>query len=822
LFNQIKYAKASALLEELEISNKGEFEFQDPWYVKSDLTQPGNYWIPCLSSYEPTGKHGATEKGVFVNQGWPGWNPPYYSVKAEQIQNISLSNSGRTHKFYFQNWAYDPNKISLQYPNALETGIVFKETNAQLSANYKGTQLTSSAEALTRNGANKLVNLTGSDLFFAYESMGNIWFENSTDGGSTWSLLNNGNPINQQNGKEPVVVKLNPSQVFVAYFEDADPNAYPQENGKIKGVIFDVVYNQIVDDYVIKVWEDWETFTFTDIPYLTMSYSSSGDPRGIVAWSEGNTAFYVYLKFNSSTFQITQISEPDICLSMEDPITDLSIASAPSFESFPLTFHITGVWNNSGTTSTDMVYRKLTAANSSSNYLSGSTLYYISTGSGYSLNQYPSLIEVVSGGQSAARIVWRGERVRRSEEEEFGLNKNTKNDETLSSEEDREANIIFVDPETPNNFWVFGSRGSANKPVIVRTNPLTGTNKGYAFAWSEEEGSLHYYAKNSTLSMTGYSGSGKDVQLTSGIDGSNNLTHLRALGLNYNSAPYFFQASAQIIGGLQKENKTKIKHAREGIVYKEKGTFYFSIGDISVDGTDIEFVEFPDSVIINNINQFNSYLETKPFSINNQAEFYYSVQYGVTDSALAVHVLNAADIVNYQVELIDALTNEVLGIFDNITFSSVNVSQYANLSYKVNTEGIGEKTVKLRLKVTENISSSFSIARKMNDGYLFAKRGYKEINYSGIMTPTEYALYQNYPNPFNPVTTITYQIPKEGLVTLKIYDILGKEVTTLINEEKQAGKYSIDFNASRLSSGVYLYELRSNEYKSTKKLLLMK
>jgi hypothetical protein len=78
-------------------------------------------------------------------------------------------------------------------------------------------------------------------------------------------------------------------------------------------------------------------------------------------------------------------------------------------------------------------------------------------------------------------------------------------------------------------------------------------------------------------------------------------------------------------------------------------------------------------------------------------------------------------------------------------------------------------------------------------------------------------LFQNYPNPFNPVTTITYQIPKEGLVTLKIYNILGREVTTLINEEKQAGKHSIDFNASKLSSGLYLYELRSNEFKSTKK-----
>ncbi|HRI47762.1 MAG TPA: YCF48-related protein, partial [Ignavibacteriaceae bacterium] len=71
-------------------------------------------------------------------------------------------------------------------------------------------------------------------------------------------------------------------------------------------------------------------------------------------------------------------------------------------------------------------------------------------------------------------------------------------------------------------------------------------------------------------------------------------------------------------------------------------------------------------------------------------------------------------------------------------------------------------------------------------------------NDNNPLTGTGYQLFQNYPNPFNPTTTITYQIPKEGLVTLKIYDILGKEVTTLINEEKQAGKYSIEFNASKL------------------------
>jgi phosphatidylserine/phosphatidylglycerophosphate/cardiolipin synthase-like enzyme len=94
-----------------------------------------------------------------------------------------------------------------------------------------------------------------------------------------------------------------------------------------------------------------------------------------------------------------------------------------------------------------------------------------------------------------------------------------------------------------------------------------------------------------------------------------------------------------------------------------------------------------------------------------------------------------------------------------------------------------------------------------------------EIN---LEVPDQYSLQQNYPNPFNPVTTINFQIPVSGIVTLKVYDVLGREVITLINEEKSAGSYSLEFNASKLSSGVYIYQLNSGNFKATKKLLLMK
>jgi len=88
--------------------------------------------------------------------------------------------------------------------------------------------------------------------------------------------------------------------------------------------------------------------------------------------------------------------------------------------------------------------------------------------------------------------------------------------------------------------------------------------------------------------------------------------------------------------------------------------------------------------------------------------------------------------------------------------------------------------------------------------------------------PSVYSLSQNYPNPFNPVTKINFSIPKQGLVTMKIYDVLGREVKTLVNDIKMAGNYSVDFNASEFSSGVYFYRLESGSFSEVKRMMLIK
>jgi hypothetical protein len=89
-------------------------------------------------------------------------------------------------------------------------------------------------------------------------------------------------------------------------------------------------------------------------------------------------------------------------------------------------------------------------------------------------------------------------------------------------------------------------------------------------------------------------------------------------------------------------------------------------------------------------------------------------------------------------------------------------------------------------------------------------------------TPGDYFISQNYPNPFNPSTTISYTLPIAGEVTLKVYDILGNEITTLVKGFKMAGKYDVDFNASSLPSGFYFYQLKAGSFFETNKMLLIK
>jgi len=114
-----------------------------------------------------------------------------------------------------------------------------------------------------------------------------------------------------------------------------------------------------------------------------------------------------------------------------------------------------------------------------------------------------------------------------------------------------------------------------------------------------------------------------------------------------------------------------------------------------------------------------------------------------------------------------------------------------------------------------------SIINAIQDG-LGKNAGELNPEIDNLAVPKEFALHQNYPNPFNPMTTIKYSLPEPQYVTLKVYDMQGREVETLIDEQKDAGFHSVTFNGGRLSSGVYFYRLITEKFTEIKKLLLLK
>ncbi len=132
-------------------------------------------------------------------------------------------------------------------------------------------------------------------------------------------------------------------------------------------------------------------------------------------------------------------------------------------------------------------------------------------------------------------------------------------------------------------------------------------------------------------------------------------------------------------------------------------------------------------------------------------------------------------------------------------------------------EGVVKENCELIAFVQNDDDKEILVAAKVNLG-----DGPNAISGKGTLTPGQFALEQNYPNPFNPTTTIRYALPKAAHVTLTLYDITGRKIATLINENKTAGHYEYSLNGSRLASGIYFYSLDAGNFHATRKMILLR
>jgi len=174
---------------------------------------------------------------------------------------------------------------------------------------------------------------------------------------------------------------------------------------------------------------------------------------------------------------------------------------------------------------------------------------------------------------------------------------------------------------------------------------------------------------------------------------------------------------------------------------------------------------------------------------------------------------------------------------NNVTLSWTTVSELNNSSFSIERKSSVSADWNTIGSVggngTSNVQHSYSYTdRNLNTGTYNYRL--KQIDYNGnfeyfelssevsVGMPGDLTLNQNYPNPFNPATKISFDIPKDGMVTLKVYDYIGREVATLVNEHRSAGYYSIEFNGSNLTSGIYFYKLVSNGKTKVMKMSLIK
>ncbi|HRP93934.1 MAG TPA: hypothetical protein PLH53_13655, partial [Ignavibacteriaceae bacterium] len=314
----------------------------------------------------------------------------------------------------------------------------------------------------------------------------------------------------------------------------------------------------------------------------------------------------------------------------------------------------------------------------------------ISCNNGFSQNYSPSIIPA---GQTA-RVCWVGYRLVTQEGE-------------YEVEAVPQYKVLFKDPFNTSRYWQFGNDVSA--PSFNKSPNF------YAFGWREAS-NQNKFADNNLSTVRTLNTSGQELQICNGTASSN----MYAMSYNRNDGlPYYFLMSNNLgsFYSLAKTTAISFSSGREGIVAVDNAEFYFALGDINIDGQTVDFEEISDTVSISDIVSLNQNLISKPMNITDNSSFVYSVQYGINDSLSVAQSLVDQRTVNFKVMLIDNTTGETIGVYDDITYNSSNLYQYNSISYQVNTAGIGNRTIRLKLVLNNSRIFNQQIISVISEDY---------------------------------------------------------------------------------------------------------
>jgi hypothetical protein len=264
----------------------------------------------------------------------------------------------------------------------------------------------------------------------------------------------------------------------------------------------------------------------------------------------------------------------------------------------------------------------------------------------------------------------------------------------------------------------------------------------------------------------------------------------------------------------------KIRH-RRGVISIDSSEISLELGDIEVDGKQVAFINFNDTLTLNS---WGEVFLTESFEIKEGSTLHWRTDFRVKDRINLKKVLGKKAGITLILDIRDAENHQVLESIEIKKIKQIIPRDTSNQqTTKLKAKKPGRVYLKARIETTAGVMCGESVVncRYENEIIQLFKSSTPDIKTTEPM-PSKFALYQNYPNPFNPSTTITFDLPRESKVTLRVYNTLGEEITTLISERRPAGKYECVWNSKSIASGIYIYRLEANNFVETRKMILLR
>jgi Pro-kumamolisin, activation domain/Dockerin type I domain len=487
----------SQLLENGSIG--GSLKFQDPWLI--DFQEPGygtNFRNQGMTAPFDTVNYSSnnlgintSHSGIFINQLLP--NGSYYSIQAPLTQTIN------GHNCAFQNWN-SPNATFQQVgsnPSGYDQkAVIFNNSGATVTANYKGINLSNTASAFSNNSQRKVVRTGDGIIHLVYESMGHVWYETSTNNGTSWNINNNGHPLDNGAGKLP----------SIDYYGNMVAIVFQQQNGSNYNLRAQVYYaysgNYILGIDSIIHTEVYDPYSVNANPNISWGYNS----KFVVTFERNQNGEFPPMNginyiFGSMNYNSLLIRGPGLFLGTNNTSINATISTNKEYE-YPAKFHSAWEQNNA------IKYCNLTI---DENYnVTSSSAEVPSTGNTYSYNNNPQIAVNYLGD---AYLTWIG----------------TNNPGNGSSK--------VVNRAKNGGGWSSTFNYYGNNVASPTLHFVNGSSQ-YIIAWSEGDGSSNkFYRSDNPGGIFDYGIVGRSIQVING----NSLDAMYSISFSNFSLPYYFQ-----------------------------------------------------------------------------------------------------------------------------------------------------------------------------------------------------------------------------------------------------------------------------------------